>query len=598
VIPKGNQRGGGQQLATHLLNSYDNEKIEIAGVRGAVAQDLHGAFAEWHAHAKATQCRKYLYSLSVNPDHRQGPFKREQYYDFIRRVEKKLGLENQPRALVFHTKQGREHCHVVWSRIDTDKVKAVQLSHDRQSLRTVAQEFAKDHGITLPAGMQNDRGKKRFEDKEKRDELKDKQQQERTGITKAQHREAITALWKENGTGESFVRALEASGYYLARGDKEKPTYVVVDWLGEVHSLVRSIEGAKVKEVRARLVEYPIERLPSVAETKEFAQNLREQKLKQAASAPPKQPEPARDLETRKAELLQRQKARREELSEKRSKLERQHTAERRALGELQDAENKGVLGARATKQPKGILGFLARITGIQILVSMQQKKQDQQRTGEHVRQKQALQRRHEREWQDFSRHDKSLTRVEKRENRSYRTAVRRAQFRAISAPAMKPAPQLTPDQQAKVRRARELAEKFNRAGSAPQKLALTAEQRGAIETYKRDRRGGVTPAFNQAATEKSKGAPPPSAPDKPPAETKSVSWHDTLTAAFTKSASGVEQTKSSGDKEVTNGHAGSSDSGGGGLTKAFNKAQQEEQHKIEEERARKTRNRDRDRGR
>jgi hypothetical protein len=597
VVPKGNQRGGGQQLATHLLNTFDNEMVEIAGVRGAVAQDLHGAFAEWHAHAKATQCRKYLYSLSVNPDHRQGPFAREQYYDFIRRVEKKLGLENQARAVVFHTKMGREHCHVVWSRIDTDKIKAVQLSHDHQSLRTVAQEFAKDHGITLPAAMQNNRGKERFKDKEKTENLTDKQQQERSGVSKAQHRDAITALWKENGTGEAFVRALEASGYYLARGDKEEPTYVVVDWCGEVRSLVRSIEGARIKDVRARLDDYPIEKLLSVAEAKEFAQQLREQKLKQPASGPPKEPEPARSLEARKEELLQHQKARREALSEKRSKLERQHKAERTALGELQDAENKGVLGVRATKQPKGILGFLARITGIQVLVSMQQKKQDQQRTAEHIRQRQALERRHEREWQDFSRHKSALTRVEKRENRSLRTALRRAQLREISPPVKKPAPQLTPAQQAKIARGRELAEKFNRAGSAQPRPALTSEQRAGVEAYKRGRRVGVTPVFNQAAAEQAKDAPPSGGPDKSPAETKPASWHDTLTAAFTKSASGIGATKDSGDKEITNGHAGSSDSGGG-LTRAFNKAQQEKQSEIEEERARKTRDRQRDRGR
>ena len=35
MILKGNQRGGGQQLAVHLMNSFDNERVEIAGVRGA-----------------------------------------------------------------------------------------------------------------------------------------------------------------------------------------------------------------------------------------------------------------------------------------------------------------------------------------------------------------------------------------------------------------------------------------------------------------------------------------------------------------------------------------------------------------------------------
>src|SRR4051812_18343118 len=119
MIPKGNQRGGGQQLATHLMNAFDNERIDLADMRGSVAQDLHGAFAEWSAQAKPTKCQKYLYSMSVNPDHRQADFSRQDYLDFVDRAEKKLGLAAQPRAVVFHEKNGREHCHVVWSRIDT-----------------------------------------------------------------------------------------------------------------------------------------------------------------------------------------------------------------------------------------------------------------------------------------------------------------------------------------------------------------------------------------------------------------------------------------------------------------------------------------------
>ena len=36
--------------------------------------------------------------------------------DYIARTEQALGLADQPRAVVFHVKEGREHCHVVWSR--------------------------------------------------------------------------------------------------------------------------------------------------------------------------------------------------------------------------------------------------------------------------------------------------------------------------------------------------------------------------------------------------------------------------------------------------------------------------------------------------
>jgi hypothetical protein len=227
MIPKGNQRGGGQQLATHLLNAFDNERIELADMRGAIAPDLHGAFAEWQAQSKATDCRKYLYSMSVNPDHRQRDFSREDYLEFINRTEKKLGLANQPRAVVFHEKNGREHCHVVWSRIDTDRMAAVQMSHDRQKLRTVAQDYARDHGLTLPDSMTRNRGAERYKDRAKREDLHEKQQQERSGVSKADRRKAITDAWRGSDSGPAFVKALEGRGYYLARGDRR--AYVVVD---------------------------------------------------------------------------------------------------------------------------------------------------------------------------------------------------------------------------------------------------------------------------------------------------------------------------------------------------------------------------------
>jgi hypothetical protein len=154
MILQGNQRGKGHKLAAQLLNADNNQRIDILEVRGAVAQDLHGVFDEWYAQSMATKCLKYLYSLSINPDPSQGALTRAQYFDLIERAEKELGLEGQPRAVLFHVhNDGREHGHVVWSRIDIDGMKAVHISHDRLKLRTVAQKFANDHGITLPPGM-------------------------------------------------------------------------------------------------------------------------------------------------------------------------------------------------------------------------------------------------------------------------------------------------------------------------------------------------------------------------------------------------------------------------------------------------------------
>ena len=101
MIPFGSQRANGADLAIHLHNAHDNEYVELASLRGSIADDLAGAFAEWETQAHSmTKCEKYLYSLSINPDQRQGRLTREQYDDYIVRVEERLGLFGQPRAVV------------------------------------------------------------------------------------------------------------------------------------------------------------------------------------------------------------------------------------------------------------------------------------------------------------------------------------------------------------------------------------------------------------------------------------------------------------------------------------------------------------------
>ena len=80
MILKASQRGNGADLAIHLMNSFDNERVEIAEVYGTVAGDLMGAFAEFEAVAQGTRAEKYLYTLSINPP---DELTREQYFEAI-----------------------------------------------------------------------------------------------------------------------------------------------------------------------------------------------------------------------------------------------------------------------------------------------------------------------------------------------------------------------------------------------------------------------------------------------------------------------------------------------------------------------------------
>ncbi|MBB4305723.1 hypothetical protein GGD81_004805, partial [Rhodobium orientis] len=151
MILVGNQRGGGKQLALHLLKE-ENDHVQVYELRGFLAQDLGGALNEAYAVSRGTRCKQYLFSLSLNPP----PSAVVGTADFeaaIARIENELGLDGQPRAIVFHEKEGRRHGHAVWSRIKTHDMKAIQLSYTKKTLMGMARELFLEHGWTMPRGL-------------------------------------------------------------------------------------------------------------------------------------------------------------------------------------------------------------------------------------------------------------------------------------------------------------------------------------------------------------------------------------------------------------------------------------------------------------
>ena len=422
------------------MNSFDNEVVEVADVRGTVARDLSGAFAEWEAEARATRCQKYIYSLSLNPDQSQGRLTREQYFDLIDRTDRSLKLVGQPRAVVFHEKRDkngvlRQHAHAIWSRIDTEKTKAVQMSHDRLNLRSVARAFARDYGLELPDGMKPSNTKDHFNNRAKQENLTEKQQQERTGISKAERMAEIAACWTTTKTGPEFVRAMEEKGYHLAQGDQR--SHVVIDLYGEVYSLSRQLGGiAKKKELTDRLAAYPPDKQPDVETTRAYVRQKLEQQQKALEKGQEAQ-EPSRSeapdgIEKRKTALQSRQQQRRAELDKQRTDLFARQFSERGALREMQAADKADTTAARLEKQPKGLAAFLTRITGIGRVVSWAQNKADQKREATHKKQTQTLLRHHDRELNEMERHYVALHRLEVRENRSASTAALREGYRKL----------------------------------------------------------------------------------------------------------------------------------------------------------------------
>lgn len=184
MILKGSQRSGGQNLAVHLMRTDDNEHIRLHELRGFMADDLKGAFKEIEAVSRGTQCRQSMFSLSLSPpEDARVPV--EAFEQAIDRVEDRLGLTGQPRAIVFHEKEGRRHAHCVWSRIDAQTMKAVPLPFFKRKLMDVSRDLYLDHGWTMPRG---------FTDAARRDP---------TSFTLAEwqqaKRQGLDPRWRKNG---------------------------------------------------------------------------------------------------------------------------------------------------------------------------------------------------------------------------------------------------------------------------------------------------------------------------------------------------------------------------------------------------------------
>lgn len=152
MILKGCQRGGASDLSAHLMRMDENEHVEVHRLRGFAAQDLEGALNEMYAVSQGTKCRQFMFSVIFNPP----PDEKATTADFdaaINQVEKRFGLSDQSCAVVFHEKEGRRHAHAVWSRIDLEEMKAIQLSYFKNRLQSISRELYLEHGWNMPKGL-------------------------------------------------------------------------------------------------------------------------------------------------------------------------------------------------------------------------------------------------------------------------------------------------------------------------------------------------------------------------------------------------------------------------------------------------------------
>lgn len=351
MILKGQQRANPVELAIHLMKN-ENEHVRIIEMRGFACDNLMDAFMEIEAISRATKCEKYLYSLNLDPP-KGADVSDELYLDASDQAEAALGLDNQARVVVEHIKNGRSHCHTVWSRLHVDTMKAIKLNFPKRKLNALSLQLFIDHGWSIPAGYLPG------QEADPMNYTYAEYQEAKRGSRDPKHlKQQIKTSWLASDNLQSFETALERNGLFLAQGDRRG--FVAVDYDGKVYSLSR-FTGAKTKELIERLGE-PVT-LRTVQETQSFV----------ATRMTPKIREYVEEVKEAAISDLKEFKAQKEEMAQR-------HRQQREHMLAVQDERWILEIEQRAARFSTGIKGLWHRITGKHQQI-MEENKADAQRS-------------------------------------------------------------------------------------------------------------------------------------------------------------------------------------------------------------------------
>lgn len=239
MVINGQAVKGAKRLANHLMKD-ENEKVSILEISGTVANDnLHFALRDMEDIGKLTktQSGKVLYHANINPRKNEA-LTPEQYIKACDTLMEKLGFEGQPRAIVMHQKQGRQHAHLVVQLTDIEKGKLKTISNNYYKHKEVSRSLEKEFELAKTHEKKTGRSYSQSE----------AQQIGKTGRKVKTFKNVIRACYEYSKDGKEFAQKLANHALYLAKGKR----LVVIDSLGQAQSLTRQLKyfdtAKKVKE--------------------------------------------------------------------------------------------------------------------------------------------------------------------------------------------------------------------------------------------------------------------------------------------------------------------------------------------------------------
>lgn len=151
MIIKSHIRGGYRAAADYLKAVGENEKIRLVEISDPDAKNLDEAFKNMWSLASNTKCTKPLHHISINP-FKDERLTDEQVLKIVERCEQKYGYKpgEHQRVIVEHIKDGRQHFHVIWNRVNMDTGRVVWPGHHWKKSKQAAREMEKELGLKRP----------------------------------------------------------------------------------------------------------------------------------------------------------------------------------------------------------------------------------------------------------------------------------------------------------------------------------------------------------------------------------------------------------------------------------------------------------------
>jgi hypothetical protein len=265
MIIKGASRRNIGFWSRHLTNDTKNDRVELIEKRGLVADNLGDMMREMQKDTRfASRCENFMYIASFNPCAHEHPTEQqwERMYEIF---EQHRGIPaGQQRIVYEHEKNARTHRHVVWNRIDTEKMRAFPDGLDLKVCEAAQKEIEHELGLEKtphlldrePGVPRPPRGPKAWE----------RMRGDRSQLAPQDVTAEVTAIFRESQNPADLIAGLQQHGYQMAIGDRRG--FVILDSAGDVHSLARRLDGINTKQLNAFMQGFDHASLPSVAQAK------------------------------------------------------------------------------------------------------------------------------------------------------------------------------------------------------------------------------------------------------------------------------------------------------------------------------------------